>query len=588
VRHRARGPRTGGGVLNEIKDGLLGWLDEPATERGVRFARGSSEWEAWTWAEIASAAHGAAARMLEVQSARTGTVAIVIPNSPEFIASFYGSLIAGLTPCPLAPPKAIDDPQRYLDHLAGLLEVAKPALVVTVAECHDALSRLALDCPLLELSADRSAPEHPRARPPEVALLQFTSGSSGRPRAVRVTQPNLEANLSAVISHVAMDPHADEVVTWLPTYHDMGLIGCTLTPVAASTSLSMLRVEDFVRRPMRWLECLGSEGEAATITATPPFGFGLALKRVRDEDVAELDFSRWRVAMVGAERVDAAVLQRFLERFRESRLSPSVFYPAYGLAEATLMVSAKHGARPPTAIRPDWSSLQFGRPVTVDAVATLADPEELGDGVDWLVSCGVCPPGVGVGVVGEDGAPLPEGTLGELAVTGEGVTAGYLDEPEVTAERFAGGALRTGDAALLHDGELYVFGRMADALKVHGRWLSIEEVEAKVLACGAVPRGRTVLFSGRDPEGDAVIALTEAEPGEWVSEVAAVLAAEVPDTMSIHVLSGGWGTILRTSSGKPRRRAMWEAYLAGTLGAQVVYSRTANAPHGQLVGGRAP
>ncbi|HEX8053585.1 MAG TPA: AMP-binding protein [Thermoleophilaceae bacterium] len=565
---------------------MLGWLEEPTAERGVRFARGISEWDVWTWAEMAAAAHGAAARMSEMHGGRSGTVAIVIPNSPEFVAAFYGALAAGLTPCPIAPPKAIDEPQRYRRHVAGLLEAAQPALVVTVAECRDALAPIALDCPLLELSADRTAPLRPLAPPPDIALLQFTSGSSGRPRAVQVTRPNLEANIRAIIAKSAMDGQVDHVATWLPTYHDMGLIGCLLATAAATAGLSMLRVEDFVRRPMRWLECLGAEDGAATITATPPFGFGLALKRVTDDDLAGLDFSRWRVAIVGAERVDAAVLRRFLERFSENRLSPSVLCPAYGLAEGTLLVSAKQGPRAATVIRPDWSTLRFGEPVEVDAVTTLADLETLGDGVDWLVSCGDCPDGIGVEIVGEDGAPLPDGTLGEIAVTGSCVTAGYLNEPEVTAERFAGGTLRTGDAALRHDGELYVFGRMADALKVNGRWLSIEEIEAKVLASGAVARGRSVLFSGRDPEGDAVIALSEAEAGEWVSAVADVLGAEVPDTMSIHVLSGGWGTIMRTSSGKPRRRAMWEAYLADTLDAEVVYSRRANAPDEQLAGGR--
>lgn len=552
---------------------LLGWLDEPTAERGVRFARGASDWEPWTWAEIAAAVHGAAAQIRELDGGRRGTAALLIPNSAEFIAAFYGALVAGLTPCPLSPPKAIDDPQRYRDHVASLLDVAKPAVVVTVAECRDALAPLALDCPLLELSADRTAAEGPRARPPEVALLQFTSGSSGRPRAVRVTHANLEANIRSIQELVRLDPHADELVTWLPTYHDMGLIGCTLTPAATSVQLNMLRVEDFVRRPLRWLECLGSASEASTVTGAPPFGFGLAMKRVGDEDVAELDFSRWRIATVGAERVDAGVLVRFLERFGRHGLSPSVFFPAYGLAEATLVVSAKVDRGPSTAIRPDWGSLRFGQPVEVEAVTTLADAETLGDGVDWLVSCGDCPRGIEVEVVDHDGAAVPDGTLGELVVRGPSVAGGYLDDAQATEQRFGGGALRTGDAGLRHGGELYVFGRMADALKVHGRWLSIEDIEAKALAPRAVVRSRTVVFSGRHPEGDAVVALSESEPGEWVGALAEALRAEVPDAVSICVLSAPWGTIMRTSSGKPRRRAMWEAYLAGTLDAEVVYAR---------------
>lgn len=560
---------------------LLGWLDEPTAERGVRFARGRSEWETWTWAEIAAAIHGAAAQMGEMHDGRPGTVAIVIPNSPEFIAAFYGALVAGLTPCPLSPPKAIDDPQQYRHHVAGLIEVARPSLVVTVAECRDALSDVAIGCPLLELTADPHAPECARARAPEIALLQFTSGSSGRPRAVQVTRANLEANIEAIIDTVRIDPEADEVVTWLPTYHDMGLIGCTLTPAATSTALNMLRVEDFVRRPLRWLECLGSETEACTLTAAPPFGFGLAMKRLGDEDVADLDFSRWRVAMVGAERIDAGVLQRFIERFRAHGLDPSIFAPAYGLAESTLAVSAKRHDGPSTAIRPNWGGLRFGQPVEVEAVATLADLEERDDPGDWLVSCGECPPGIDLDVVDDDGDVLPDGALGELVVKGSCIADGYLDDAEATARRFTDSGLRSGDAGLRYDGELYVFGRMADALKVHGRWLSIEDIEARALAPPSVARSRSVVFSGRLPEGDAVIALSESEPGEWVDALAAVLRTEVPDSMSIRVLSAPWGTIMRTSSGKPRRRAMWEAHLAGALDAEVVYARAANQPDGQ-------
>jgi len=553
---------------------LLGWIDDPASERGVRFARDHNTWESWSWAEVAAAANAAAAQISELAGGRCGAVAIIAPNSPEFIAAFYGTLLAGLTPCPLAPPKMIDDLERYREYVRGLLEIADPVALVSVGEYGETLSAIPRSCPLLNLHAQRDAPAFEPAAAAELALLQFTSGSSGHPRAVRVTRENLEANLRAIQEIVGIDPHADEVVTWLPTYHDMGLIGCTLTPAATQVSMSMLRVEDFVMRPLRWLECLGGPDQHATMTGTPPFGLGYAMKRVSDAELDGFDFSRWRLAFLGAERIDAGLVARFIERMRDRGLSPSVFGPAYGLAEGTLVVSAKRGAGVAHAIRPDWSTVAFGKPVRVEGQATLDDRDAIGDGTGWLVGCGTCPPGVGVLAADEHGAPLPEGVVGELHVSGACVAGGYLDDPRATAERFGDEQqLRTGDAGFLLDGQLYVIGRIANALKVHGRWLFVEDVEASVFASGAVERSRCVVFAGAQPSGDEIVVLAEREPGDWAQKIAELLCLEIPDPIGVRVLSAARGSIARTSSGKPRRALLWAQHLAGELDAQTVFVR---------------
>jgi acyl-CoA synthetase (AMP-forming)/AMP-acid ligase II len=529
----------------------MGWIDEPSEERGVRFARGADGWEEWGWAELAAAANDAAAHIKELCGKRSGmAVAIVAPNGPEFIAAFYGALLAGQTPCPLAPANVIDDPSRYRDNLAALLAIAEPAALVTVAECSASLGESASGLPLLELEAQRAAAPFSPVRPAELALLQFTSGSSGRPRAVRVTRANLEANVLAIQQIVGIDPHADEVVTWLPTYHDLGLIGCTLTPAAT-----------------------GAPHERSTMTGTPPFGLGYAMKRVDDSQLEGLDFKRWRVAWLGAERIDAGLVARFHQRFAPFGMNASVFAPAYGLAEATLVVTAKQTDGVAQAVRPDWSALTHGGPVAIEQRASIAEHELIGDGAGWLVACGRAPGAIGVRVIGEDGRELPEGRVGEVLIEGECVTAGYLGDPQTTAERFRDGRLRSADAGFILDGELYVVGRIATALKVHGRWLFVEDVELIVHSSGIVERSRSVVFAGSQPRGEEIVVLVEREPGEWAHTLASRIAREIPDAIGLRIHSAPRGSIVRTSSGKPRRALLWAAHLSGALPGTSIVAR---------------
>ena len=390
---------------------------------------------------------------------------------------------------------------------------------------------------------------------------------------MQVTRENLDANLRAIQEVVRIDPVDDDVVTWLPTYHDLGLIGCTLTPAATQVGLSMLRVEEFVMRPQRWLECLGGAHERSNLTGVPPFGLGYAMKRIREDDLEGLDFSRWRLAILGAERIDADLLSRFISRFRGQGLASSVFAPAYGLAEATLMVTVKQNTRAAKVVRPDWSTVALGRQTAIDEITDLDDHEAINGGAGWLVSCGSCPQGIGIAAIDDATETVSEGVVGELVVTGDCVADGYLNDDAGTAERFADRRLRTGDAGFVLESELYVIGRIANALKVHGRWLFVEDVEAAVFASGLVERSRCVVFAGAQPTGDEIVVLAERERGEWADGVAGVLRAQVPDAIGVRILSAARGAISRTSSGKPRRAALWAQHLAGELDAQTVYSR---------------
>lgn len=554
-----------------MKIDLLAWLDAPESRRGIRFAEAGDVWDLRTWEDMARLVHEAAARIADERRERGTPVAIVLPTGPEFVAAFFGSLLVGNTPCPLAPPAPLQDPHAYSDHLAGMLRVADPALVVTAAECADlvggaaAAAGLAREPHVLTLAGGASGREHPREEPAELALLQFTSGSSGRPRAARVSWGNLEANIEMMASWVGADVESDQLATWLPLHHDMGLIGCMLSPTVVQGETWVMRPEQFVRSPARWLACYGRHG--ATVGAAPTFGFAYAAKRVRDEDLEGMDFSGWRVATVGAERIDAAVLARFADRLAPYGFHPSTFVPGYGMAEATLLVTGRHAPEPAPVVRPAWDAMRFGEPVPVREGATLGDPR-VGDGVGWLVSCGWAHPGATVAVVDEEGDPLPDGHLGEVRVGGRSVAQGYHGDDAVGTARFVGGELRTGDAGFRHEGELYVVGRIGDSLKVRGRSVYVEDLEARLARLDGIVRDRCALFSGAQDEGDALVALVEGVPGDWATEAARLLADEVGEAVTVHVLCGRRGSIARTSSGKPRRRVMWREWVDGTLRAQ--------------------
>lgn len=541
---------------------LLDWLNDPLANRGIRFAQDGEEWDSWSYERLAMAAHSVASQLIDAGAVRGEIVAIVVPTGPGFVAAFYGTLLAGATPAPLVPPSVLESEQRYVERTADLL-AAGPTLVATESSLLDVVtkagSRGGMERAPVVVSLDEAPAGEVRRPPAEHALLQFTSGSSGRPRAVQVTHENLEADLALILGQIVW--HPDEWgAHWLPLYHDMGLIGCTLTSIVLQRDAAMMRPEQFVIEPLRWLECFGRHG--AVITAGPNFTFSYLEKRITPEQLEGMDFSGWRTAIIGAERLDAEALSRFTRMLRPYGFRPEVFMPAYGLAEATLAVTVVEHDRLARAIAPDWATMRFGSPVEIRDSTLLGEIED-GDGGGWLVGCGAALPGVEVTVAHEDGTPLPSGHLGEIRVRGEIVADGYLgDGTSITS--FDGNGVTTGDVGFFHEGDLFVVGRLGDAIKLRGRTLYAEDLESKLAAIPEVPVGRCVVLPGAEGER-SVVAIVERPEGPWVERAAGVLKSEAGREARIKVFGAEPGTIMRTSSGKPRRRVMWRALLERTL-----------------------
>lgn len=553
-----------------MRGSLLEWLEDPDAGRGLHFA-GDDGWSSEPYPRLARLVAGTGAELIDLRLPAESRVCIVLPSGLEFVSAFLGTLYAGGTPCPIVPPNILQDPDEYVTHAADIMRAARPALVVADRDLRPLVNRAAERAGLaqrVQILSFESEGAPPGPRPPaELALLQFTSGSTGPPRGVRVPRESLEGNLEMIWRWLGMT-RADGTVSWLPLYHDLGLIGCLLTPIAHQSSLWVMRPEQFVRDPARWLEPLG-RGQAV-ITAAPSFGYGFAARRIPPERLEGLDFSAWRGAVAAADRLDPAAMARFTSRLEPHGFDRRAILPAYGLAEATLAVSALYPGAVTRALRLDWSSIAFGEEVAVEDEALVCDPE-IGDGSGWLLSCGVPHPGVSVSIVDDDGRPLPDGHLGEVAVRGEYLAAGYDGDPGDRAGTFLDGELRTGDAGFLHRGDLFVVGRMGDSLKVRGRTVYMEAVEARLATATGLSPGRCVVFGGADEDAGTLVALVEEEPGPWVEPAAQALESAAGADAGIKILAGPRGSIERTSSGKPRRRPMWQRLLEQRLEAEVVW-----------------
>jgi acyl-CoA synthetase (AMP-forming)/AMP-acid ligase II len=560
------------------RPGLLDWLEQPRAGYGLRFADENGGWDFWDYPRLASAVASAAEDIRQLRARPDGVVSIVTRTGPEFIAAFFGTLLAGNTPSPLAFPLTMRDRSQYVEHAAAILEAADPTLVLVDEAVHELVTDASAKAKLphrpqvLGVREDGATP-CPGTRA-ELALLQFTSGSSGRPRGVRVTWENIESNIAMIRHWLHMSPN-DQTATWLPLYHDMGLIGTLLTPVVNQTDVWIMRPDQFVRNPLRWLDCFGSRG--VEIGVAPNFGFAYAAKRIDHDVIARMDFSRWRTAIVAAERLDAQVLGRFAEQLAPQGFCASSFMPAYGLAEATLAVTGVALRNIPRAVCLDWSSVRMGEQAIIADEASLVETQRIGHGEDWLIGCGEPHPQVSISVLDMNGDPLPERFLGEIAVEGPTIAHGYQGTASESTH-FVDGYLRTGDAGFIDRGELFVVGRLGDSIKVRGRTVFVEDVEARLATVEGIHKGKCVVLAGSSGGRDFLVALVETPSGKWVDGVASILQSEGGQDIVVIVLSAERGTIERTSSGKPRRRVLWQAFLDGSLVAESLYdSSTANA-----------
>jgi len=544
---------------------LLRAVDHPAT--GVRLANRAGRAALLSWAGIAERAGEVAGALSGLGLERGERVALLYGTGAPFFDAFFGVLLAGGVPAPLYPPVRLGRLAEYQERTGRLLAAASAALVL-------ADRRLApLAGPAVEAARPRlgcrALGELPEGRklvtlgePEELALVQFSSGTTVEPRAVALTHAAVIAQVRALN---ALWPDDAEVrhagVSWLPLYHDMGLIGAVFAALERPSVVTLLAPETFIARPALWLAALSET--RATISPAPNFAYALAAERVRDEELEGVDLSNWRVALCGAETVVAADLARFAARFAPWGFRAEALTPVYGLSEAALAVTFPPLGRGLVARRFDRTRL---------AAEAEAVPDPAGH---ELVSVGAPLPGFALEVRDGDGRPLTDRRVGRLWVRGPSLFRGYLGQPEVTARTLVDGWLDTGDLGFLDGGELFLTGRAKEVLIVRGRTHSPSEIEQAVASLPGVRRGCVAAASHR-PEGaptELVYLFVERRRGATPADDEALaarcreaaLAASGLAVDRVVVLAPG--TLPRTSSGKLRRGATLERHLAGTLAA---------------------
>lgn len=543
---------------------VLDWLESPVTDRAVRVASHDGGWTTRPYPELAADVHRAANQLHALGVPRGSVVSLLLADPGEFTVAFFGTLLAGCTPSPIATPIAFRKREHYVAHVAGVLSGAGSRAVITDELLHattmEAAERVGMTAMVtrLDLSDGATAGDAPRVPMADLSLLQFTSGSTGNPKGVRVRKENLDANLTSIRKWVGWNSE-DNFATWLPVYHDMGLIGALLTPVVSRADLWIMTPDQFIRSPLRWLECFGTQG--VTMTTAPSFGYAYSARRVKPEQLEGFDFSRWRVAIIGAERIDPSALADFAALAGPHGFSPTTYLPAYGLAEATLAVTGVAPETPGRTVRLGPGGAP-GEPVEVLERGVLG--VDRGDGGGWLTGCGPTLDGLSATVVDDEGVPVPDGVVGEIVIAGGSVAEGYR-LADGTLRDFGDGGFATGDAGLWIDGELYVLGRVGDSLKVRGRGVFAEDLEAELTRVPGVKPGRVAVVFGATRTGPVAAALVESDGDEWADEAVAVLRAHTAETVTVVAYRGRRGSIPRTSSGKPRRRIVWGQIDAGDL-----------------------
>ena len=544
--------------------GLLDWVTAPS-ERELRFLRDDGSWPRHDYAELAAATRAVAAQLLDLGLERGERVVVLHRTGPNFVASFFGVLLAGGTASPLAPPIALGSGNDWTEDAARVIQAAGARFVLadedltaaaqTAAQATEGAGQVAR---VLVPALDRVGLAEPMPRA-ELALLQFTSGSRGPSRGVRVSWENLEANLGMI--HRWVGEGQTGGASWLPLYHDMGLVGGLLVPVVYQMGQGLLTPEQFITTPLRWLAEFGER--AGEIMVMPNFGFDYVVRRIPPEKIAHMDFSSVKVVITGAERIRPASLAAFAKLLGPRGFRVEALQPAYGLAEATLAVTGVGLGQVPWATAIACGPVEIGQPVAITHRGLLTGFTEE-DGELWHISCGRPLDGTDVEIVDDLGEVLPEGHLGEIAVTGPAVAQGYTSEDRDASTRFEGRRLFTGDAGFLDGGELFVLGRIGDSLQVRGRNVYVEDIEHALSEEGLFAWHRMAAVAGYLDDAPTVCLLTEAG-GRDVQRVVQLIAAQVGTGVAVRVLRVPRKTIELTSSGKPRRRRMWQRILSGAL-----------------------
>ncbi|CAM3320960.1 MULTISPECIES: fatty acyl-AMP ligase [Sphingomonas] len=534
--------------------------------RGLNFhdARGTLT-RPYPFAELREDALACARRLIASGVKPEERIALVAETGPEFAALFFGVVYAGAWPVPLPLPTSFGGRDSYIEQLRVQLASCDPKMLIFPPELAQMASAAAQAAGVEGIDWDsfatREAPETtlPQASPDAIAYLQYSSGSTRFPHGVAITHHALLNNLAAH-SHGMKIQDSDRCISWLPWYHDMGLVGCFLSPIANQVSTDYLKTEDFARRPLAWLDMI-SRNPGTSVSYSPTFGYDICARRISSQTKASdrFDLSRWRLAGNGADMIRPDVMQSFVDAFADAGFQATAFLPSYGLAEATLAVSIM----PP------------GEGIRVE----LVEETQLSGGARGtdrpqrfraIVNCGKPARDMEIQIREEDGTPLPDGAIGKVWCKGPSVMVGYFRDQEATDACLVDGWLDTGDMGYMSKGYIYIVGRAKDMIIVNGRNHWPQDIEWAVEQLPGFKAGDIAAFAITTPGGEETPAVLvqcrssdDEERARLRDEIRERVRAVTGMNCVIELIPPR--TLPRTSSGKLSRAKARNLYLAGEI-----------------------
>jgi len=553
------------------------WTAELPGERAFGFTDGELESEVedqqLTYAQLDRRARAIAARLTEL-GMHGERVLLLFPPGLEFVVGFFGCMYAGAVAVPAYPPRR----NRYMARIEAISEDANAKAALTVENVLDRTQGMLDEAPTLQRAnwiatdqVEESAGDgwkSPKIAPAAMAVMQYTSGSTGTPKGVVLSHANIMANCH-MITHSFEQKRDCIGVNWLPTYHDMGLVGGILNPLFYGRPSVLMSPLSFLQKPVRWLRAITKQ--RATISGGPNFAYDLCADKITDEELEGLDLSRWEVAFNGAEPIRSSTLKKFAARFAQVGFRPENFFPCYGMAETTLIVTGSSVHDPPIIRAFDGSALDEHR------VVPAVDEEE--EGARELVGCGHVLPEEEVLIVdAESRKRLPDHQVGEIWVRGPSVGMGYWNKPELTEETFRAKLvgrngnhyLRTGDLGFMDSGELFVTGRLKDLIIVRGVNRYPQDIEMTVeMTDPRLQAGAAAAFSVDLNGRECLIVMSEVDRArrkDWSDVIGRIRANvarehELPPDVIVLVR---FGSMPKTSSGKIQRHACRKMFLDGT------------------------
>ncbi len=499
---------------------------------------------------------------------RGDRLAIVAETSPEFVITFYACQYAGLVPAPMPMPVNLGGKDGYILQIRQMITGAAASAVIGPAQLKDFLNEAAAETPgaaifdfdtLFALRGNGVAAEPFGAG--EHCYIQYSSGSTSAPKGVIGTQQSVSSNLTAITRYGLNADGGDRGISWLPLYHDMGLIGFLLAPLFAQMSVDFLATSDFVRRPLLWLRLMTEQ--KSTLTYSPSFGYDLAAKRSARAEPGSINLENLRVAGIGGDMVRPEALEAFAVAFEPLGFNRNAFTPSYGMAEATLAISFPDMGAP---IKIDEVDMRhYTRSGVAQPASAVTSPEHK----RGFVLCGRALPDHAIEVRDDTGAPLGERDVGRIFIKGPSLTPGYYSDPESSAAMYDGEWLNTGDMGYVLDGQIVITGRAKDLIIINGRNIWPQDIEWAVEKVDGVRSGGVAAFSVDDGRGERIVVV--AERRGMNDEALAALKREIATVIQnaagapAEVVLARPHSMVMTSSGKLSRAKVKQKYLEGAF-----------------------